>query len=160
MDDGRLFRTNESALIPGGDTESAFIKITQIVTPQEIARITQTELPSLPATPRIGQLTPYARGDNTAGTYMRPPGPSPSDPNGFLPLGVAVSFFAFWALAGTGQPGNMIRLMAFTGTRTLRRAIASLAVYFSLIYFPLIIIFVVHGCLRLDWTILPTGLCP
>lgn len=141
MDEERLFRTNEAALIPAGDTESTLIKITQIVTPQEIAHITKNELPPLPAKPRVGQLIPYARGDNTLGTYMRPPGPSPSDPNGFLPLGVAVSFFAFWALAGTGQPGNMIRLMAFTGTRTLRRAIASLAVYFSLIYFPLIIIF-------------------
>ena len=95
----------------------------------------------LPAEPRIIELLPYARGDGDQGTYMRAPGPSPTDPDGFLPLGLAISFFAFWALSGTGQPGNMVRLMAFTGVGTLKRAIASLSVYFALIYFPLVIIF-------------------
>lgn len=141
MENERLFRTNEAAVIAPGSKESAPVKVTQITTPQEIARITQQEFPDLPAIPVVHQLSSYAGGDGETGIYMQPPGPSPSDPNGFLPLGLAVSFFAFWALSGTGQPGSMVRLMAFTGTRTLRRAIASLTVYFSLIYFPLIIIF-------------------
>ncbi len=141
MESERLFRTNEAAVIAPGSKESAPVKVTQITTPQEIARITQQEFPDLPAIPVVHQLSSYAGGDGETGIYMQPPGPSPSDPSGFLPLGLAVSFFAFWALSGTGQPGSMVRLMAFTGTRTLRRAIASLTVYFSLIYFPLIIIF-------------------
>ena len=141
IDAGRLFRTNESAHIPGGMQESAPIKVTQIMTPSEIERITAGRIFELPATPTIHELTAYARGDGQSGMYLQPPGPSPSDPNGLLPLGLAVSFFAFWALAGTGQPGNMVRLMAFTGTRTLRRAIASLVIYFLMIYIPLIIIF-------------------
>ena len=141
MDDGRLFRTNEVAVIFSGMEESDAVKVTQITTPQEIDRIMREELPVLPAKPVVNQLTAYAKGDGEQGLYMRPPGPSPSDPNGFLPLGLAVSFFVFWALSGTGQPGNMVRLMAFTGTRTLRRAIASLTIYFSMIYVPLIIIF-------------------
>ncbi len=141
MDDEKLFRTNEAAVIPAAEQESAPVKVTQVTTPQEINRILEKGIPVLNAMPVVRQISAYARGDGETGTYMQPPGPSSSDPNGFLPLGLAVSFFAFWALSGTGQPGNMVRLMAFTGTRTLRRAIASLAVYFSLIYFPLIIIF-------------------
>jgi len=141
MDKGRLFRTNEATHIPSGTQESAMIKVTQIMTPSEIERITAGRAFELPAIPMIHELTSYARGDGQSGMYLQPPGPSPSDPNGFLPLGLAVSFFAFWALAGTGQPGNMVRLMAFTGTQTLRRAIASLVIYFLMIYIPLIIIF-------------------
>ncbi|MCY4225050.1 MAG: hypothetical protein OXF06_09460 [Bacteroidetes bacterium] len=140
-EEGRLFRTNEAAYIPEGTHESDPIKVTQIMTPSEIQRITSGRTFALPARPKIHELTAYARGDGQSGLYLHPPGPSPSDPNGFLPLGLAVSFFAFWALAGTGQPGNMVRLMAFTGTRTLRRAIASLVIYFLMIYIPLIIIF-------------------
>ncbi|MCY4205847.1 MAG: hypothetical protein OXE92_09010 [Bacteroidetes bacterium] len=141
MDDERLFRTNEVAFIAPGTQKSSSIKVTRITTPREIDRIMEKGFPPLPAIPVVNQLTPYSKGDGEPGTYMRPPGPSPSDPNGFLPLGLAISFFVFWALSGTGQPGNMVRLMAFTGTRTLRRAIASLTVYFSMIYIPLIIIF-------------------
>ena len=46
-----------------------------------------------------------------------------------------------WAIAGTGQPSNFVRLMAFDSARTLRFSIATVAVHYSLIYFPLIIIF-------------------
>ena len=141
LEEGKLFRTNEAAMILAGAEESEPVKVTQVITPQEIDRITQKEFPILPAKPVIHELAAYASGDGRKGLYVRPPGPSPSDPDGFLPLGLAVSFFVFWALAGTGQPGNMVRLMAFTGTRTLRRAIASLTIYFFMIYIPLIIIF-------------------
>ena len=137
----RLFRTGEPALIAAGDTISPNIKVTQITTPDEIAQITSSPIAPLLAESRVHEVRPYARGEGKPGTYMRAPGPSPTDPNGFLPLGLAVSFFAFWALSGTGQPGNMVRLMAFTGTGTLKRAIASLSVYFAFIYFPLVIIF-------------------
>jgi SSS family solute:Na+ symporter/sodium/pantothenate symporter len=56
-------------------------------------------------------------------------------------MGLAISFFFYWALSGTGQPGNLMRLMTFDSARTLRRSIAMLSIYFSLIYFPLVIIF-------------------
>ncbi|MDE2957871.1 MAG: hypothetical protein OXU68_12835 [Bacteroidota bacterium] len=140
-DDGRLLRTGEPVYIPAGDTLSGVVKVTRIMTPSEITRIKASPLPSLPAEPRVHELRAYARGSGKSGTYMRAPGPSPSDPNGFLPIGLAISFFAFWAVAGTGQPSSMVRLMAFTGTVTLKRAIASLTMYFALIYFPLVIIF-------------------
>jgi Na+/pantothenate symporter len=65
---------------------------------------------------------------------------APSD-SGFLPLSLAVSFFFMWAISGTGQPSTMVRLMAFKNARTLRYAMITVAIYYSLIYFPLIVIF-------------------
>ncbi len=60
---------------------------------------------------------------------------------GFLPLSLAISFFFMWAISGAGQPSNMVRLMAFKDTVTFRRSMATVAIYYSLIYFPLVIIF-------------------
>ena len=83
----------------------------------------------------------YAYGAGRPGLYTRGPGPSPIDELGFLPLGLAVSFFCMWTFAGAGQPGNMVRLMAFRDSRTFRRGIFTVVVYYSAIYFPLVIIF-------------------
>jgi SSS family solute:Na+ symporter/sodium/pantothenate symporter len=63
-------------------------------------------------------------------------------PDPFLPLGVALSFFFMWAISGSGQPGNWIRLMAFRDSKTLRRAIFTVTIYYGLIYLPLVLIFV------------------
>lgn len=75
------------------------------------------------------------------GTLVSGPGPDANSPDGFLPLGVAISFFFMWALSGSGQPQYMVRLMAFKDTKTLRRSIITVTIYYSLIYFPLVIIF-------------------
>ncbi|MEZ6065133.1 MAG: hypothetical protein R3B90_05380 [Planctomycetaceae bacterium] len=74
-------------------------------------------------------------------TYVTGPGPHERSIDGFLPLGAAISFFFMWAISGTGQPQYMVRLMAFKDSRTLRRAIITVTIYFGLIYFPLVIIF-------------------
>jgi sodium/pantothenate symporter len=76
-----------------------------------------------------------------SGTYVTGPGPHLKNIDGFLPLSLAISFFFMWAISGSGQPSNMVRLMAFNNTRTLRRSIMTVAVYYTLIYFPLVIIF-------------------
>ena len=60
---------------------------------------------------------------------------------GFLALGTAFSFFVFWAFATGGQPGNLVRLMAFKDTGTLRRAMVTVSVYFSVVYFTLVVVF-------------------
>jgi sodium/pantothenate symporter len=85
----------------------------------------------------------YAYGAKPAerGSYVSGPGPHRDKVNGFLPLSLAISFFFMWAISGTGQPSNMVRLMAFKDTPTLRRSIFTVAIYYSLIYFPLVIIF-------------------
>ena len=143
----RLFRINQPAILPPGDTQSPAVKAVEITTPQEIAaimaRFDAGAPPPLPAPvrPRLVAITDYVHGAGRQGVYVSAPGPSASEAEGFLPLGLAVSFFVFWALSGTGQPGNMVRLMAFNSTATLKKAIASLSVYFALIYFPLVIIF-------------------
>ncbi|MCA9060392.1 MAG: hypothetical protein KDA85_17905, partial [Planctomycetaceae bacterium] len=75
------------------------------------------------------------------GSFVTAPGPHPDKEAGFLPISLAFSFFFMWAISGTGQPHSMVRLMAFNNTRTLRMSIVTVVVYYSLIYFPLVIIF-------------------
>lgn len=83
----------------------------------------------------------YAHGAGTPGTYVSGPGPSATDSVGFLSLSVAISFFFMWAISGSGQPSNMVRLMAFKDSMTLRRAIFTVALYYTCIYVPLVFIF-------------------
>lgn len=144
----RLFRTNQTVLIPAGRHISEPVRVVEIMTPEEKAEILATFPDGLPALlpgnlqPQEIDMSAYAGGGGEAGVYLTAPGPSASDEKGFLPIGLAVSFFVFWALSGTGQPGNMVRLMAFDNAKTLKRAIASLSIYFTLIYVPLVVIFV------------------
>ena len=83
----------------------------------------------------------YGASQEQHGAYVTGPGPHRESANGFLPLSLAISFFFMWAISGTGQPSNMVRLMAFKDTPTLRRSIFTVAIYYSAIYFPLVVIF-------------------
>ena len=83
----------------------------------------------------------YGASQEQQGAYVTGPGPHRESANGFLPLSLAISFFFMWAISGTGQPSNMVRLMAFKDTPTLRRSIFTVAIYYSAIYFPLVVIF-------------------
>lgn len=67
---------------------------------------------------------------------------APGPDREFLPLSLAFSFFCMWSIAGMGQPATLVRLMAYTDTRTLRRAIGLLALYNTLIYLPLVFTFI------------------
>jgi SSS family solute:Na+ symporter/sodium/pantothenate symporter len=58
----------------------------------------------------------------------------------FLPLGLAISFFTFWAFSNLGSPAGMVRWMACRDMATMRRSIFVLAIYNLLIYLPLIAI--------------------
>jgi Na+/pantothenate symporter len=145
-----LLRTSETAIVPvetnGEEVYSESIKVVQITGEAERERILASmdnRLPSLPRGVRavVISLRTYARGADQTGVYLTAPGPSRSQSFGFLPLGIAVSFFFYWALSNTGQPGNMVRLMAFDSSRTLKRAIASLTIYYGMIYLPLVVIF-------------------
>lgn len=70
------------------------------------------------------------------------PGPRSSGLPGFLPLGIALSFFIMWPITGAGQPGTLVRLMAFRSASVYRKAIFTATIYYSLIYLPLVVIFV------------------
>lgn len=93
----------------------------------------------------------YKHGANRQGVYVTGPGPSDSSSDGFLPLALAISFFFMWTFSGAGQPSNMVRLMAFKEASTLRRAIFTVSIYYSLIYFPLVIIFCCSRVLLPGW---------
>ncbi len=145
----RVFRTAERAVVRAGEDRAVVakagvdrdsIEVLEITTPHELARINPPPL-ATPISVQVIQTKHYAAGAGAAGGYVRGPGPSPTDPLGFLPLGLAVSFFCMWTFAGAGQPSNMVRLMAFNNTKTFQRGIFTVVVYYSLIYFPLVIIF-------------------
>jgi len=145
----RVFRTARQAVIRAGQDRAVFVEggadrtdvpVLEITTREEVARIEPSQLDP-PVTVHVLRTDDYAYGADTPGVYVSGPGPSPIDPSGFLPLGLAVSFFCMWTFAGAGQPGNMVRLMAFKDSQTLRRGISTVVVYYSLIYFPLVVIF-------------------
>jgi sodium/pantothenate symporter len=87
----------------------------------------------------LEQATLGLRG--TDSNLLTGPGPSP-EPGGFLPPGLAVSFFMLWTLGAMGQPVGMVRLMACRDTPTLRRSLFLIGVYYALIYFPLVVTFI------------------
>ena len=99
------------------------------------------------------EVEPYAYGDKQSKVYVSAPGPSRDSGMGFLPLMLAVSFFCFWPFAGAAQPSYMARQMAFKDIPTLRHSIIFVMVYFSLIYFPLIIIFTCGRVILPGWEI-------
>lgn len=141
-----LFRVTRSAEIPAGETTVNEVKVIQLTTLEDIERILgRKESEDFLDDVKVSNidLKAYAYGEEESqqGAYISGPGPSPSSSSGFLPLSLAVSFFFMWAISGTGQPANMVRLMAFRDTKTLQRSICTVAIYYTLIYFPLVIIF-------------------
>jgi sodium/pantothenate symporter len=103
---------------------------------------------------------PYAYGAGQQGVYVTAPGPSKSKPSGFLTVLLAMSFFAFWNFSGAGQPSYMVRQMSFDNTVTLRRSIILVAVFFSIIYFPLVVIFTSARVLLPGMEVFPDRVMP
>ena len=165
----RLFRVTGESNIPVGSSSASDVSVLEIMTPGDINRVLghedtvirsdlQVDLESLEMTAYIfggeedrngnGQLDEGEDRNKNGkldhpqkGMYVTGPGPDKREMNGFLPLSLAVSFFFMWAISGSGQPSSMVRLMAFKDTITLRRSIFTVAMYYSMIYFPLVIIF-------------------
>jgi Na+/pantothenate symporter len=138
-----LVRLTGPTVIAAGARRVDDVAILELTTATQIQRLDDAaDTPWLDDDLRLTHLrtTAYASGE-APGAYVTGPGPSLHESDGFLPLSLAVSFFIMWAIAGTGQPGNFVRLMAFRDNRTLRHAIATVTIYYSLIYFPLILIF-------------------
>lgn len=140
-----IIRTGDLAKIPAGDTNSAKLKVVRIMTPEEIEKIEPDKL-NVPITVTQLDTQPYASGAGKRGVYASAPGPHADKKVGFLAAGMAFSFFVFWAFGGAGQPSSMVRQMAFRDSRTLKRSIVTVSIYYSLIYFTLVVIFV---CARL-----------
>ena len=137
----RLFRLRQAVSIAAGESVSGPVEVLELTTPGQIEALIGSGAVAAGVRAENAATTPYAYGDGQKGTYVTGPGPSASSDEGFLPLSLAVSFFIMWAIAGSGQPSNHVRLMAFRNARTLRWSIGTVAVYYTLIYLPLVIIF-------------------
>ncbi|MFT4638945.1 MAG: sodium/pantothenate symporter [Verrucomicrobiales bacterium] len=122
-----------------GEQKSAVVEVLEITTPWEIERQRLEAIALYMAT--MVEVRPYAHGANQAGVFLTAPGPDETSDVGYLTLTLAFSFFVFWAFGTAGQPGNMVRLMAFKHAKTLRYAIVTVSIYFSIIYFTLVVIF-------------------
>ena len=134
---GLYYRLAESVtLAPGkGPTMAKAMEFT--FTPEQVARI---ELPeNAPWEVNVHSVTAWQAPSN--GGYTAGPGYDPQQDVGFLPLALAVSFFFIWTFSNAGQPSNMVRLMAFKDSRTLKHSIFMVSIYYTLIYFPLVLIF-------------------
>lgn len=141
-----LFRVTQETVVPAGETTVNEVKVLQLTTLEDIQRIlarkkSEKFLDDVSVSNIDLKSYAYGEDESQQGTYVVGPGPSPERSSGFLPLSLAISFFFMWAISGTGQPANMVRLMAFRDTRTLQRSICTVAIYYTLIYFPLVIIF-------------------
>jgi len=165
----RVFRVTKEKVISAGNTSVAKVPVLEIMTPSDRSRVLGDQKISVRSDLKIDaeslQMTAYVFGGEEdrngngvldkgedrnengkldhpqKGLYVTGPGPDPNRINGFLPLSLAFSFFFMWAISGAGQPSSMVRLMAFKDTVTLRRSIFTVAIYYSMIYFPLVIIF-------------------
>ncbi len=182
----RLFRLKPPAIIPAGqttaiqsetapvetpDADAAVLAAIEITTPDEVASIKAEPLPdgvsltvldddALLALNFKDRPKELLYGKDKAGVYVLGPGPSYDSVDGFLPLSLAISFFFMWTFSGAGQPGNMVRLMAFRDSKTLRRAVFTVSIYYTLIYFPLVIIFCCARVLLPGWEIQPDRVMP
>ena len=146
-----VLRLREAVVIPRGETKAInvdsghLVQFLRLTTPEEIARVKKQIEEDAGKAPGVvsltGAPTPYAFGAGQKGVYTSAPGPSADNPRGFLTVLLAFSFFVFWNFSGAGQPSYMVRQMAFRDTVTLRRSMIFVAVYFAMIYFPLVLIF-------------------
>ena len=157
----RLIRLMKSTTVPAGSTSVPDVEVLELTTPGDIERtlsllrersdaLEGRDLTAEPicigqngevvsATLTVTEVEEYEYAE--PGAFVTGPGPVRKGSDGFLPLSVAISFFFMWAISGSGQPSNMVRLMAFKDTKTLKRAIFTVAVYYSCIYLPLVFIF-------------------
>ncbi|MCA9135212.1 MAG: hypothetical protein KDB00_00600 [Planctomycetales bacterium] len=137
---GNAYRLAALTLIAPGETSSPPTAILKITTAFEIESI-QSDPAARGISVEVIETTAYMYGAGRPGVYLQSPGPSAKSGFGFLAVGTAISFFIFWPFAGAGQPSNMVRLMSFKDTRTLRYSIVTVAIYYSIIYFSLVLIF-------------------
>jgi len=139
----QLYRTVTAFTIPAGKTSSDDVELLKLTTQADIEQVlgNKTIEPIENVAINETKTTTYKYGQEKPGSFVTGPGPSPKSDSGFLPLSLGISFFFMWAISGAGQPSNMVRLMAFNSSRTLRRSIFTVAIYYTLIYFPLVMIF-------------------
>lgn len=157
----RLFRLKSRAELPPHKDvpDGVAVDAIEVFDVDAIKRIRIADLPlTIGKVVEVKETESYGEGQQ--GVYLTGPGPSQSRTAGFLPISLAISFFFMWTFSGAGQPSNMVRLMAFRDSRTLRRAIFTVSIYYSLIYFPMVIIFCCARVLLPGWETEPDRIMP
>ncbi len=146
-----VFHRGDVVVVDTEDGKRSFVVAVDTPVDGSSVKLTVTEPTVLAATGTTIDVTAtdlaiksvsYKYGADKPGVYVSGPAPSPNNDAGFLALSIAVSFFFMWAISGAGQPSNMVRLMAFKDSKTLKRSIFTVAVYYTAIYLPLVFIFV------------------
>ncbi|GAB5403073.1 MAG: hypothetical protein Aurels2KO_13040 [Aureliella sp.] len=133
-------RLADSARIPAGEIKSALVKGFRLTSQSDIQAVAVGDSAD-GVSVELAEVRKYAYGANKPSVYLGNPGPSATSGIGFLAISSALSFFIFWPFGATGQPANMVRLMAFNDNRTLRVSIVTVAIYYNVIFFALLIIF-------------------
>lgn len=155
--DGEVLRLRQAATLHAGSAPVE-AEVLRLTTPADKERARALAHPAVSA--GLIHSEPYAYGAGQKGVYVTAPGPSRTQPAGFLTVFLAMSFFAFWNFSGAGQPSYMVRQMAYNNTVTLRRSIMLVAVFYSLIYFPLVIIFTSARVLLPGMEVFPDRVMP
>lgn len=137
--DGEVMRLSAIAIMEAKEGPQGPFDVLIITGAEQQAQLSDKVEPEIVA--HVTERIPYAGGAGEKGVYLSAPGPHATKPEGFLPVILALSFFGFWTFSGAGQPSYMVRQMAFRDTIVLRRSILFVAVFFTLIYLPLIFIF-------------------
>lgn len=144
--DGDLVgRLANMTTIDAGKKEANDVELLIIKTPHEVSdlqqRMASGQIAPTELTVSLQEVETYKFGAGRAGSYVTNPGPSRTSDLGFLAIGSAISFFIFWPFGATGQPSNMVRLLSFKDTRTLRYSVLTVSIYYSVIYFSLVVVF-------------------
>lgn len=159
--DQEVIRLKSAVVVVSGEAASEPVEAIRLTSAGEISRVKESGKLLRGGFAKVsGEVETYAYGAGKPGVYTSTPGPSRDNPMGFLTVFLALSFFVFWNFSGAGQPSYMVRQMAFKNTLTLRRSMAMVAVYFSLIYFPLVIIFTCARVLLPGMEIYPDRVMP
>ena len=154
-EDGEIVRLKEAGSV---STEAMPVEVLIVTSGEEAGRIAGEVRRDVKA--RILEREPYKYGAGQEGVYLTAPGPHRTKPEGFLPVLLALSFFAFWNFSGAGQPSYMVRQMAYRDTVVLRRSILFVGVFFTLIYLPLVLIFTSARILLPGMEITPDRIMP
>jgi len=156
--EGEVLRLAQGVTLQAGSEALKEVEVLRLTTAGDMDRV-RSKIDQRVLADSI-ETEPYAYGAGEKGVYVTAPGPSRKQPAGFLTVFLALSFFAFWNFSGAGQPSYMVRQMSYNNTVTLRRSMMMVAVFFSLIYFPLVMIFTSARVLLPGMEIYPDRIMP
>ena len=140
-----LFRVAESTVIAAGNQQTSPTRLLRLTTASEQRGVRDSVAANISLAMEleveVDKWDGYQYGAGQTGVYLTNPGPSETNSLGFLAIGSAISFFIFWPFAATGQPSNLVRLLSFKDTKTLQYSVVTVSIYYSVIYFSLVVVF-------------------